>query len=171
MTPYDGDLVRLRDVRPEDADAQHRWFTDPEVTYYLALRYPLSREAIAERLAAEATFANPRFSVERRDTGALIGYVALRDVTPETRKGELDLVVGEKALWGRGYGTDTVNTLCRWAFEQAGLHRVHLWVFAEHAAAIAAYEKAGFTREGVARDRLYKHGRYHDCVLMARFAW
>lgn len=167
-----GALVRLRAMEPRDADAQYRWFNDPEVTVHLGWRYPFSSVAIAQRLegAASMTFANPRFSVERLSDGALIGYTGLRDVTPESRNGELDLVIGERSAWGQGYGTDTAETVCRFAFERMGLHRVQLWVVAEHAAAIRAYEKAGFVREGVARDRFYKRGVWHDCVLMARLA-
>ena len=169
---YDGPLVRLRVMVPGDAAAQDRWFRDAEVTRYLGLRYPLSLTAIEARLhgAEAASFANPRFSVERRDTGELVGYVALRDVTPESRNGELDLVVGERSAWGLGIGTDATKTMCRYGFDVLGLHRVHLWVFTENAAAVRAYEKAGFVAEGVARHRFYKHGRWHDCLLMGLLA-
>jgi RimJ/RimL family protein N-acetyltransferase len=169
---YDGSLVRLRAMSPDDAPAQHRWFNDPEVTRFTALRYPASEAAIAARLdgAAAMTFANPRFAVERRDTGELIGYTALRDATPESRNAELDLMIGERAVWGQGFGTDTTRTVCRFGFEQLGLHRVHLWVFAEHVAAIRAYERVGFVHEGRARDRFFQGGRWHDCLLMGLLA-
>jgi RimJ/RimL family protein N-acetyltransferase len=164
-----GALVTLRPMVADDAAAQHRWFADPEVTRWTGLRYPLSLAAISGRLAgAEAT--DPRFAVERRDTGETVGYVALRDITPESRNAELDLVIGERSAWGLGLGTDTTRTACRYAFDRLGLHRVHLWVFAEHAAAVRAYEKCGFAHEGVARDRFYKHGRWHDCLLMGLLA-
>lgn len=167
-----GTLVRLRAMDPADAEAQHRWFNDPVVTKHLALRYPMSPVAIAGRLegAGTMTFANPRFSVERLDDGSLIGYVALRDVTPESRNAEVDLVIGERSAWGQGFGTDTVETVCRFAFDRLGLHRVHAWVFASDEAGLRAYAKAGFVREGVARERFYKHGAWHDCVLLARLA-
>ncbi len=169
---YSGELVTLRPMRADDAAAQHRWFQDPEVTRYTGLRYPMSLAAIEARLtgAEEPGFANPRFAVDRNDTGETVGYVALRGITPESRAGELDMVIGERSAWGRGIGTDTTRTMCRYGFDRLGLHRVYLWVFAENAAGIRAYEKAGFTREGVARDRWFKHGRWHDCVLMGLLA-
>lgn len=169
---FSGSLVRLRAMEPGDADAQYRWMNDLEVTTHLGWRYPISSVAIAQRLegAGTMTFANPRFSVERLDTGELVGYAGLRDVTPESRNGELDLVIGERSAWGQGFGTDTADTVCRFGFERMGLHRVQLWVVSTHAAAIRAYEKAGFVREGVARDRFYKRGAWHDSVLMARLA-
>ncbi len=165
---YAGELVTLRAMEPRDAEAQHRWFQDPEVTRHTGLRYPMSLAAIEARLtgAESPTFANPRFAVDRADTGETVGYVALRGITPESRSGELDLVIGERSAWGIGIGTDATRTMCRYGFERLGLHRVYLWVFTGNAAAIRAYEKAGFTHEGLARDRWFKHGRWHDCLLM-----
>jgi RimJ/RimL family protein N-acetyltransferase len=167
---YDGELVRLRAMEPEDAAAQHTWLNDPEVVRHLAWRYPISLSALAARLqdAAPMTFAGPRFSVERRDTGELVGYVALRDVTPESRHAELDLLIGERSAWGQGLGTDTARAACAFAFDAVGLHRVSLWVLAENAAALRAGEKAGFEREGTARERFFRGGRWHDAHLLAR---
>ena len=164
---YAGDLVVLRPVTPDDAEMQHRWFADIEITRYLGLRYPLSIGAIAERLAEGRDY---RFTVLRRDTGEPVGYTALRGVTPENLNGELDLAIGERSAWNGGFGTDTTRTICRYGFERLNLHRIHLWVFAEHHRAIRVYEKVGFVREAVSRDRLYKHGKWHDTLLMGLLA-
>lgn len=167
---YESELVRLRAMEPEDAAAQHTWFNDPEVVRHLAWRYPVSFSALAARLqdAAPMAFAGPRFSVERRDTGELVGYVALRDVTPESRHAELDLLIGERSAWGQGLGTDTARAACAFAFDAVGLHRISLWVLAENAAALRVGEKAGFEREGTARERFFRGGRWHDAHLLAR---
>jgi RimJ/RimL family protein N-acetyltransferase len=169
---YEGALVRLRAMRPEDAAAQHRWLRDPDVTRYLAWRYPMSLDALTARLhdRLPPSFADARFSVERLDTGELVGLVALRDATPESRCAELDLVIGERSAWGLGLGTDMTRAACDVAFRVLGLHRVELWVVTGHAAAVRAYEKAGFAHEGVARDKMFKGGRWHDLALMARLA-
>jgi RimJ/RimL family protein N-acetyltransferase len=145
-------------MEPGDAEAQHRWLNDPR-----AGRYPVSRSAVAGRLAGAGTmsFANPRFSLE--SGGALVGYAVLRDVTPESRNAELDLLVEPGALV-----TEAARAVCRFAFDGIGLHRVSVWVVASDAALLAAYDAAGFVREGVAKDRLYRGGRWHDCVLLAR---
>jgi RimJ/RimL family protein N-acetyltransferase len=145
-------------MEPGDAEAQHRWLNDPR-----AGRYPVSRSAVAGRLAGAGTmsFANPRFSLE--SGGALVGYAVLRDVTPESRNAELDLLVEPGALV-----TEAARAVCRFAFDGIGLHRVSVWVVASDAALLAAYGAAGFVREGVAKDRLYRGGRWHDCVLLAR---
>lgn len=163
---YDGDLVTLRPVEPGDVAAHQRWFSDPEVTRYTGLRYPLAASAVAGRLADGAR----RFTVLRRDTGEPVGYSALLGGTPESRNAEYEIVIGERSAWRMGVGTDTTRATCRVAFDRLGLHRVHLWVFAENAAAIRAYEKCGFVHEGTARHRVFKAGRWHDCHLMGLLA-
>ena len=165
---YAGERVSLRWVEPPDAAWHERWFADPDVTRHLLLRYPLSPAAVEERVrkAAERSFADHRFTVVRDDTGEPVGYTALRGATPENRDAEVDLVIGDPAAWGGGYGTDATRATCRYAFDRLGLHRVHLWVFPDNAAAIRIYERVGFVHEGRARDRIFKNGRWHDCLLM-----
>ncbi|MDQ1712404.1 MAG: hypothetical protein QOE45_1854 [Frankiaceae bacterium] len=159
-------LVRLRAMEPGDAEAQWSWLNDPAVA-----RYPISRAAVAGRLAGAATmsFANPRFSVERVADGAVVGYAVLRDVTPESRNAELDLLVGSPGSVEE-LGADAARAACRFAFDAIGLHRVSVWVRADDAVALRAYDDAGFVREGVAHDRLYRGGRWHDTVLLGRLA-
>ena len=55
----------------------------------------------------------------------------------------------------------------RHAFEQMKLHRVFLRVYADNAAAIRSYEKAGFEKEALLRDDVFVNGKYRDIVLMA----
>jgi RimJ/RimL family protein N-acetyltransferase len=169
---YEGALVRLRAMEPADAAAQHRWFNDPEVVRHLTWRYPISATALAARLdgAPPMGFAGPRFSVERRDTGELVGYAALRDVTPESRNADLDLVIGERGAWGQGLGTDTARAVCAFAFDAIGLHRVTLLLLADNAAAVRVAEKAGFAHEGRLRERFLRGGQRHDALLMGRLA-
>lgn len=86
---------------------------------------------------------------------------------PENRAGEVGIMIGERDCWGRGYGTDALRTLSRFAFDQMNLHRIELHVFAEHEQAIRVYERVGFRVEGRRRDAIYKHGRFHDMLLMS----
>lgn len=169
---YDGTLVRLRALEPEDIDAHHRWFNDPEITRYLATRYPLPRARTAERVAdwMPTSYTSAHFAMERRDTGELIGLAVLRDATAEDRDAEVDFLIGERDAWGQGFGTDGMRTLCRFGFEEMGLHRIHLYVYTDNVAAIRLYERLGFVREGVQRHAFWKRGAWHDCLLMGLLA-
>lgn len=72
-------------------------------------------------------YGNATFAVETIEDGRLIGGCDIRAPTgPETRKGELGLMIGDKSVWGRGYGTDMVRTACRFGFDEMNLHRIEL---------------------------------------------
>ena len=79
----------------------------------------------------------------------------------------MGIFIGDKNYWSKGYGTDAMRTLLRFAFGEANLHRVELEVFAFNPRAIRTYEKAGFELEGVRKQALFREGAWHDEHIMA----
>ena len=92
--------------------------------------------------------------------------VALHGASPSTRKASLGIMIGDKTCWDRGYGTDAILTILRFAFDEMNLHRVWLQVHDDNARAIACYKKCGFVEEGRLRHDRYRHGTYHDTIEM-----
>ena len=168
---YLGSLVRLRAPEPGDLAWLHEHYDDDEAVRGLGLRYPVSREGQREWLARRSTtsYASAHFVVETHD-GRVLGTCGLFGTEhPENRSAQLGVGLVDRSQWGKGYGTDTTRTVCRFGFEEMNLHRIELWVFAGHARAIRVYEKAGFVREGVARRKHWNDG-WHDDVLMSLLA-
>ena len=64
------------------------------------------------------------------------------------RRSFFRIVIGEKAYWGGGRGTEATDLMMGYAFEHVGLEAVRLEVFAHNPRAIAAYERVGFERTG-----------------------
>ncbi len=164
----EGKLVRLRALEPKDIERAYTWINDREVTRYLTARYPLSH-ADEQRWLDEAPtngFANGvRLAIETKD-GVHIGNLDLNQTRPEDRKAGLGIMIGEKAYWSNGYGTDAIVTLLRFAFHEMNLNRVWLQVFEFNERAIACYQKCGFKEEGRLRQDYYHDGRYWDSVAM-----
>jgi RimJ/RimL family protein N-acetyltransferase len=163
-------LVRLRAREPEDAEALHRWQSDPDTMRWWDRVYPpLPTEAYAARIASSPapSFGEQSYSIVALDTGAHIGAGGLFRISPEHRHAELSVLIGEASYRGRGYGTDATRALCRLAFDRMNLVRVSLTVFPENVAARRAYERVGFVEEGVQRRAMWKRGAWHDLVHMA----
>jgi RimJ/RimL family protein N-acetyltransferase len=112
-------------------------------------------------------FSEVRLSIDTREDGVHIGHCGLHRGRPEDRHAELGIMIGEKEYWNRGYGTDTMLTLVRFAFEQMNLNKVSLGVFETNDRAQAVYRKTGFVEEGRAREDYYQDGRYWDVVRMS----
>lgn len=159
----DGALVRLRAREAGDLPYALRWFADPETCRWLLKPYG---SGVYPAQTEPMTFADPHFTVVDRATGAVVGTAGLVGTSPENRLARLYVVVGEPAYRGRGYGADTVRTLCRFGFDAMNLAKVELEVVADHTRAVALYERLGFVREVHRRRALWIEGAWRDEYLM-----
>ena len=167
---YDGERVSLRAIEPADLDRYLVWVNDPEVTRWLALRYPIGREgerAILERLTRANQYEHAAFAVEDRATGEHLGTISLSDASPESRVAELGIFLGAKERWGEGIGFDALVTLLRFGFWEMNLRRVELNVFDGNVRAKALYERVGFIEAGRRPGHWYKQGTPIDDFVMS----
>jgi RimJ/RimL family protein N-acetyltransferase len=165
-----GKKVRLRPIERDDLPRFVTWFSDPDVRRYLLVYLPFS---LAQE---ERWFENLLGRLERQEDvllgietteGVHIGNIGLHGIDWQNRQAELGIAIGEKAYWNQGYGSDAIRTLLVLAFREMNLHRVFLRVDRENGRGIRCYEKAGFRREGVLRDVIFKDGAYQDQFIMS----
>jgi RimJ/RimL family protein N-acetyltransferase len=106
------------------------------------------------------------FEIRTLEEDRLIGLANLFGLSWSHGDTWLGIGLGERAYWGKGYGTDAVRVLLRYAFTELNLRRVTLGVFAYNPRAIKSYEKAGFTVEGRLRQYIAREGQRHDMIIM-----
>lgn len=165
-----GDKVCLRALTPADLNETYlSWLNDPEVTRYMeAGRFPQTLDDLRAYYDAHRPPGSLLLAVVSASSGTHIGNVNL-GINWVHRRAELGIMVGEKALWGRGYGTEAVKLAVRWAFERLNMRKVGLGVLALNRGAIRAYEKAGMHVEGRLREHVFCEGYYVNVVRMAIF--
>jgi RimJ/RimL family protein N-acetyltransferase len=166
-----GERIRLRGVERNDIPRFYEWINDPQVLEGLSVYLPLSTtdeekwfERAGNREQAEKPLA---IEVKEADDWRLIGNCGFFDFDWTSRAAEIGIMIGDKAVWDQGYGTETVRLLLKHGFETLNLNRVVLRVYDNNRRAIRAYEKAGFTHEGTLRQAAYKNGGYHDLHVMS----
>jgi len=167
-----GELVKLRAMGPADADALWRWNHDPQVMRWMDDTYAQPVERVRKWLEERPrnAYGDLLLGIEALADGQLIGLVMLHDADPEKGIAKLDIYLGEKAYWGRGYATDAVRTICRYGFEDMRLHKVTLTVVTENHAARRVYEKVGFVEEGRLRQVFRRDGKWYDMFTMGLLA-
>jgi len=163
--------IRLAPLRPSDAAPMFRWINDRDLVLHSAPFRPISEaqhRAWFRRLQRrDDVFV---FGIRLGDSDRLIGYCQLREVDPVHRSAELQIRIGARDQWGRGYGTEAVAELLRFAFLDRNLHRVYLHVLCTNRAAMRIYAKTGFVREGIMRQAAYIGGKFVNVALMAVLA-
>jgi len=164
-------LVRLSAENPETyAEHFSRWWHDSEYGRLLDLAPGalFSPKRVKEWLEKELEKDPPEmwlFGIRALEDDKLIGFVDLSGATPhgDTFVG---IGIGERAYWGKGYGTEAMKLVLRFAFAELGLHRVSLDVFEYNPRGVKSYEKAGFRMEGRVREMILRDGQRSDVFFM-----
>ena len=160
-----GDRIRLVPFEVEYIDHVLRWFNDPEIVRYTKRILPLYRlqeQKFIERMA-ESRDDVVWAVLDENETP--IGVSGIHGIDWMSRNGKTGTVLGDRSVWGKGYGTEVVRTRTRWAFEELGLHRLQSECYAENLASKRCLEKTGFRLIGTARKRMWRDAAWHDLHL------
>jgi RimJ/RimL family protein N-acetyltransferase len=167
-----GKFVRLSAFDPEEmSKAFPRWNRNSEYQRLLnssarPMQSPKATQKWMEKELDEMSPASFYFSIRTLAEDKLIGELGLDVVSWPGRDAFVGLGIGETEYWSKGYGTDVMNVLLRFAFTEVNLRRVSLSVFAYNPRAVRSYEKAGFRYEGRMRRVLNKEGKRWDVLYM-----
>ena len=126
---------------------------------------PLTRAQYDARLRREAEAPPGKVSFIVDVDGVAVGAVSLFNLDSLARHAEVGINLAPTAR-GRGIGTEVIRQVVEFGFTRHNLRRLHLQAIASNAAAIRAYEKAGFVVEGRLREHAWVRGGYEDMVLM-----
>jgi RimJ/RimL family protein N-acetyltransferase len=164
----------LREFRPDDHAAVHRYAADPEVVRFQdwGPNTPAETTTFLDRIRTEAA-ATPRMvwalAVVRAADDILIGACELRIDPTGHRRGSIGYSLARDA-WGRGYATEAAGALLDFGFTGAGLHKINATCDPANIASARVLEKLGMTLEGQLRDHMWVRGEWRDRLLYAALA-
>ena len=168
-----GEHVILRAFEREDAERCYRWMNDPNIVRTLKSRYPIAFqneiEWLDRAMHAGVSDSERHFAIERKDDRTHIGNASIHDIEWVSRTARFGLFVGEPSAWNRGFGSDAIRTLVRFAFDEMNLRKLRIDVFEYNDRAKHILETQGFVQEGRLRQEFYREGSYHDIVVLSIF--
>ena len=166
-----GEHVILRAFEREDAERCYRWMNDPNIVRTLKSRYPIAFQSEIEWIerAIQPTVNERHFAIERRDDRTHIGNASLHDIDWVSRTSWFGLFIGEPSAWNRGFGTDAVGALIRFAFDEMNLVKLRINVFDYNEKAKHVLLSHGFIQEGKLQRDFYREGTHHDIVILSIF--
>ena len=165
-----GDLVILRALEDEDLERCYRWMNDPMIVRTLKSRYPMPFHQEAKWLEQAVEAVGERhFAVERREDRSHIGNASIHEIDWVSRTAYFGLFIGEPAAWNRGFGTDAIKTLVRFAFEEMNLRKLKVNVFDYNDRAKHVLVQAGFVQEAKLAEEFFREGTYQDLVILSIF--
>ena len=166
-----GEKVILRALEADDLPRCYGWMNDPQIVQTLKNRYamPIHHEEEWLELAIDGGDDERHFAIERNDSRLHIGNASLHDIDWISRNASFGLFIGEPTAWNKGFGSDAIRTLVRFAFEEMNFRKLRINVFDYNDRAKHVLTSLGFVQEGTLVGEFYREGIYHDIVILSIF--
>ena len=166
--------IFLRDVRLSDVnDTYLKWMNDPEVNRYMETRFQVQTlESIKGYVANHQTDLKESFwaiclpSYDRTLTH--IGNIKIGPINGIHKNADISLFIGEKDLWGKGFGREAVNLATDYAFKNLNIHRLRAGVYESNKMSMKLFQSCDFLLEGIMKEAAYFEGDYIDVCIFGK---
>jgi RimJ/RimL family protein N-acetyltransferase len=151
-----GTRIQIRRKSLADAKEDYAWQADAELAR-LDATGPL--QMTYQKYLSEYTFelcypsANRcEFAVDTLD-GEHIGNCVYYNTNTSESRTEMGIMIGNRDFWNQGYGSEIVNTLLDYIFNNLKINRIYLTTLVWNTRAQKCFRKSGFKEAGqVERD-------------------
>lgn len=177
---FDGQLVHLAAINHEqDAQIESRWTLDGDFQRMLGtdLVRPLSPAQIKkgydeiekemDEKGSQYYFAIRRsVGQELENPDRLVGFARISRIEWSHGTASLSLGIGDPADRKKGYGTEALSLVLRYAFRELNLFRLSSCIPAYNQAALRLFGKKGFKAEVRQREIYQQAGKRWDGIVM-----
>ena len=164
------DRVRVRRFTVDDiCDDYIKWLNDPEVVRYSNQRFVRHDRESCLRYVSSFNDSDSLFLLAiRRADNKPIGTLT---VFPWPHHGVADVgvMIGEKSLWGGGYGQEAWNLVIEWLLEQPWVRKVTAGTLVCNKPMLKLMDRSGMHYEGTWFAQEIVDGEPVDQVFYARF--
>lgn len=164
----ESDLLIIRPFKKTDIKAFHQLAKNQTAIRFIhwgPLDYQQSEQYI-QRAIKLLKVKQPRkfiFAVTLKD-GTFIGTVYLHVRNHIHRLAEISYLL-DPAYWGKGLGSEAVQTILKWAFGQLKMHRIVARADRANTNSTNLLRRNHFNEEGVMREDFLFKGKWRDSVL------
>ncbi|WP_288316451.1 GNAT family N-acetyltransferase [uncultured Mediterranea sp.] len=168
---FQGELVRLRAMEPEDLEVLYRMENDPETWDVSNFTVPYSKYVLKQYMEESQSdmFADRqlRLMIVRCEDGQVVGTVDVTDFVPIHRRGEIGIAI-RKIFQGKGYAREALSLLCDYLFGFLFMHQLTAHVAVDNEASRHLFASCGFVECGVLKEWWFAGGQYKDVVMLQR---
>ncbi len=163
--------LRVRRFGPDDVTAFVAYRADQEVARYQSWSdYTEDQGAALIECMRRADPGVPgqwyQLALEEKDSGELVGDLALRVDAEEPRVAEVGFTLAP-AHQGQGYATEALEAMLGFAFQTLELHRIYAVTDALNVPAATLLERVGFRREAHFLENVFFKGAWGSELLFA----
>lgn len=165
------DCLRLVPFSEEHLTPRYvSWLNDPDVVRFSEQRFRRhTLESCRAYLRGFEDSPNYFWAIVARDAdlehlGTMTAYIE-----QPHRVADLGILIGEKRLWGRGYGLEAWRAVCGWLFAQTDVRKITAGTVSVNSGMLALMRRAGMIQDGRRVAQCLHEGREVDVIHTALF--
>lgn len=148
--------MEIRRLSLEDLTLRVKWMNDKRIYSYMHYKTPITlNDTINWFNNISQSFNRVDFAIT--DNNNVISMGGLTNIDEAVKKAELYIFV-DPELKGKGIGSNSVNLICHYGFNQVRLNKIYLLVDEQNITARKIYEKNNFKMEGLLRNDGLQNG-------------
>jgi diamine N-acetyltransferase len=166
--------IKLRAIEPSDAELIYKWENDSSLWYAGNTIEPFSRNVINQYVkhAHRDLFQSKQLRLmidlkdEQNNPAKTIGSVDLFEIDGFHQKAGVGILIHERTDRNKGYASQTLDVLIRYAFAILLLHQLYCNIDADNEPSIKLFSKKGFEVSGNKKDWIRtKNGWKNELLL------
>jgi [ribosomal protein S5]-alanine N-acetyltransferase len=164
------DRFLLRQFKDSDLENVFKGLSHPDVIKYYGVHYD-SLDATKQQMAWFANLESEGtgiwWAVCSPDNQTFYGAAGLNNLLKEHRKAEIGFWL-LPSFWGQGIMKEVLPLICKYGFEERGLHRIEGLVESDNENSKRAMAKLEFRYEGTMIDCEIKNGKFISLDIYAK---
>ena len=161
----------LRQFTDNDLQNVYKGLSHPEVIKYYGISFA-SLEETKEQMSwfsqLEKDETGIWWAIESIENQEFCGAIGFNNLNKQHKRAEIGFWLLPES-WKKGIISEVLPTVCDYAFESLGLHRVEAQVETENLACLNIMKKNNFLFEGTLNECEFKDGKYISLDLFALF--
>mgnify|MGYP005655591831 CR=1 FL=1 len=168
--PIETPRLILKNLSIEDANSPYKdWVRDPEVNRYLELRHsPPNESQISEFISSMNHSSDNLFLGIFLKNFTHIGNIKLGPINLSNHRAIIGLLIGDKSSWGRGYASESIEAISKYAFNHLKLNKVEAGCYSSNIGSYKAFLNAGFKHEGTLKNHWKIGNDWEDELLIGK---
>lgn len=160
---YEGDRIYLSPICADDYQVYTKWMNDETLSSGLGT-FSMNITELSEKEWIDSTSKKGEynFAIIRKEDNKIIGNYGLELKNEIARRYHVGGFIGEKEERGKGYGTEALKLITKFAFEILNAESVYSGIFAFNNGSIKSAEKAGYKQVGKYRNAYFYNMNFYD---------
>lgn len=147
------------------------WLSDPEVLRFLEVRFSPPQTLVDLECFVSGVNDSDNslmLGIFLNSDEIHIGNIKLGPIDRNHSTGDIGLLIGDRAYWGKGFASRAIKLISDYAFEELGLIKLTAGCYSSNEGSRRAFLNVGFSEEGRRIDQCWLDGHREDAVLLGK---